>query len=67
MSTTIRVIPRRKMWAVQRDGTRRAANIIKNKENAITRAKEIAKRMTPSILIVHGKDGTEQFSHNYNS
>lgn len=67
-TTTIRVMRREpRKWAILREGAKRASKIYRRKDDAVTRAKELAKNRTPSTLIVHGKNGDEQFSHTYNS
>lgn len=53
----IHVIPQEKKWVIKSEGTAKAARIVSNKDTAILKAKEIAKR-TSKDIIVHRKDGT---------
>lgn len=52
------VIRRESGWSVKRSGATRATSIHKTREEAITAARKIAIRHSPSELIVHREDGT---------
>ena len=50
------VLPNKSGWAVRGEGNSRNTKITRTKENAVIRAKEIAKNKK-SELIIHNKDG----------
>jgi len=61
-----RVLPHKSGdWAVKREGADRASSIHDQKEDAIERAKELAKDAPLGQIIIHKKDGTIQTEHTY--
>lgn len=50
------VVPRGNGWAVQRSGAERASGIFTTQQEAIERAREIARR-NGAELYIHGTDG----------
>jgi uncharacterized protein YdaT len=63
--TTYDVSPRGERWAVKRRGAERATAIFDNKEEAIERAKHVAKRVVDSQVVVGKADGTIQTEYTY--
>jgi len=62
----IHVVPHeRGDWAVKREGADRASSIHNQKEDAVERAKELAKDAPLGQIIIHKKDGTIQTEHTY--
>lgn len=62
---TYHVTPRDGDWAAKRAGTKRAANVYDNKEDAIERAKELAKKEPLGQVKIHDKHGDIQTEHTY--
>jgi hypothetical protein len=52
-------------WKVKRDGAQRADSIHDNKDDAIERAKELAKSQDLGQVVIHRQDGTIQTEHTY--
>jgi uncharacterized protein YdaT len=52
-------------WKVKREGAERAASVQPTKQEAIDKARKIAKSEQPSQVIVHKKDGTIQTEYTY--
>ena len=61
----VHVKPNKGDWKVQTEGTEKAANIFDNKQEAIARAKEIAKNAPLGQVKIHKEDGTIQTEHTY--
>ena len=59
------VVPQEAGWAVTKEGTDRAINVLNTKAEALERGRDLAKNQEPSRLVVHRKDGTiqEQFTY----
>lgn len=52
-------------WAVERDGSDRATSLHATKKEAVSAARDLARSRAPSRLIIHGVDGSELRSHEY--
>lgn len=52
-------------WRVAQKTARRASEVLNEKEDAVRRAKELAKRNVPSHVIIHETDGTIQKEYSY--
>jgi uncharacterized protein YdaT len=52
-------------WAVKKEGADRASSIYSRKDEAIDRAKEIAKRAELGQVKIHKENGTFQTEHTY--
>jgi hypothetical protein len=52
-------------WKVKRAGAGRADSIVKNKADAIERAKELAKSYPLGQVLIHGKDNKIQTEYTY--
>jgi hypothetical protein len=52
-------------WVVKSEGTERAAAVLRNKGEAVARAKEIAKSAALGQIKVHGRDGRIQYENTY--
>ncbi len=52
-------------WKVQKEGSLRASNVFENKEDAIKRGRELAKRKTPGQLVIQKRDGKFQTEYTY--
>jgi poly(hydroxyalkanoate) granule-associated protein len=59
------VVPQDEGWAVKKEGTDRAINVMDTKAEALERARDLAKNQEPSRLVVHRKDGTIQEQYAY--
>ncbi|HMB89823.1 MAG TPA: phasin family protein [Rhodothermales bacterium] len=59
------VVPQDEGWAVTKEGTDRAINVLGTKAEALERGRDLAKNQEPSRLVIHRKDGTiqEQFTY----
>jgi len=51
------VVPNKKGWAVRREGNKRVTAVYKYQDQAIRKAKRIAKKYKADVII-HGRDGT---------
>lgn len=51
-------------WDVKKDGAQRSSQHLKNKEDAIDRAKELCKKQKGELLI-HNKNGKISRKHSY--
>jgi len=62
------VVPRGDQWAVVGEGSQRATSVVPTQEQAIQKAREIA-RAQESELLVHGRDGQirQRDSHGHDS
>jgi uncharacterized protein YdaT len=60
----VHIVPKDGKWAVQTEGSDRAAKITDTQADAIQRGKEIAKN-NESELIIHGKDGKIRDKNSY--
>jgi hypothetical protein len=54
------VAPSRNRWEIKAEGAQRATRVHDTKEKAVAAARELAKKQTPSQLIVHKLDGSVQ-------
>lgn len=54
-----------KGWKVKKEGASRASDYFDNKDDAIQRGKELAKRGGEAQIIIHKKDGTFQTEHTF--
>ena len=61
----IHVTPRGDDWAIKREHSQRAIKVVEDKQDAIDRAREIAKEDKPSQVIIHGQDGKIQSERTY--
>lgn len=59
------VMPRGDRWAVKGRGAKRAVGVFADKEDAIRRAKDIAKRWLESQVVIRKQDGTIQTEYTY--
>lgn len=60
----VHVVPNDGQWAVKTENAERAVKITSTQQEAIERAKEIAKN-NQSELIIHRKDGTIREKNSY--
>lgn len=60
----LHVVPREDRWAVVAQGSKEAERVSGTKEEAVERARRIAKSRE-THLVIHRKDGTIQEVHNY--
>jgi len=61
---TQHVIPHPKGWAVMRLDAEKPTLVTDVKQDAVERAREIAKNQK-TVLVIHGQDGQEQSRHDY--
>jgi hypothetical protein len=59
------VAPRGEGWAVKQRGAKRAVAIFQDKTEAVSRAREIAKKREPAQIVVRGKDGEIKTEYTY--
>lgn len=60
------VTPRDKgRWAVIKEGSKKAITIFENKQEAIKRAKELAKKANLGQIFIHGRNGRIQEEYTY--
>jgi hypothetical protein len=59
------VSPRGDAWTVTRRGASRATAVLERKEDAVARAKEVAKAWRESQVVVRRGDGSIQAEHTY--
>jgi len=59
------VSPHGDEWKVQRQGSERPANVYTNKAEAIERGVELARKRTPSQLMIQRADGTIEDERTY--
>lgn len=52
-------------WKVKRDGTERADSVHGDKADAVDRAKDLAKSLSKSQIVIHGKNMKIQTEHTY--
>ena len=52
-------------WSVMTGGASRATSVHDAKEEAVAKARDLAKRKTPSQLLVYKQDGTVQTEQTY--
>lgn len=52
-------------WSVMTGGATRATSVHESKEEAVTKARDLARGKTPSQLLVYKKDGTVQTEQTY--
>lgn len=52
-------------WAVRRRGADRAAAVVPNKDDAVARAKELAKDAPLGQVVIRRKDGSIEIEHTY--
>jgi hypothetical protein len=52
-------------WRVMAGGASRATSVHDSKEEAVEKARDLARRKTPSQLLVYKKDGTVQTEQTY--
>jgi len=52
------VIKRESGWSVKRGGTSRAASVHKTREEAISSARQLARRSKQAVVVVHSEDGS---------
>jgi hypothetical protein len=64
MKNNVHVLPREEKWAVIRENSKRASNLLETQREAILKAKVIAKNSN-SELIIHGKDGKIREKNSY--
>lgn len=63
--TVYDVTPRDDRWAVKRRGAERASDIFDDKDDAVNRARELAKAIGHSQVVIHGRDGKIQTEYTY--
>jgi hypothetical protein len=63
--TVLHVEPKGERWQVQVEGNKKASGIYDTKKEALDAARTMAHKRTPSELVVHRADGTEQDRHKY--
>ncbi len=61
------IVPRddEKPWAIKKEGSDRVSSTHKTKDEAIDKARELAKDTKPSQIKIHGLDGKIQTEHTY--
>lgn len=52
-------------WRVKRTGADRADSVHSKKDEAIGRARQLAKKQVSAEVIIHGVDGRIRDAHNY--
>lgn len=65
MRTIYEVSPKGERWAVKRRGAARATRVFDRKVDAVSHAREIAKRHRDSQVLIQREDGTFQTEHTY--
>jgi hypothetical protein len=64
--TVYHVLPGRdRGWDVRREGVQRAESHYDRKDEAVSRARDLAKSREPGQVIVHKQDGTIQVEYTY--
>jgi len=63
--TTFHVAPHEDGWKVAAEGVKTPASVHATKDEALTAAREIAKKAEPSQVVVHRMDGTIQTQFGY--
>jgi len=61
----IHIVPQGDDWAIRREGASKASKVLDNKQDAIDKGRDTAKKQQPSQLIIHKKDGTIQTEYTY--
>jgi len=64
MKRNVHVLPRGDRWAVEKEKSQRASNLVDTQKEAIEIAKEYAKQ-DQSELVIHKKDGTIREKNSY--
>lgn len=64
LDNAVHVLPDEDKWVVKTAGAKQASDRFDNKDEAIDRAKTIAKNKATQ-LVIHRSDGTTQTTHNY--
>jgi len=59
------LVPRGEEWALQKVGADRATISFQTKKSAVERAREMMKKMAPTVLVIHRADGTIEKQHAY--
>ena len=54
-------------WQVKREKAERASAVLDSKQEALARARELAKSQPLAQVIIHGQDGVIQTEHTYGS
>lgn len=57
------VMPYHSVWQVRGEGARRASSVHQTKEEAVSRAKELARKHDPSQIKIHNADGSVETEH----
>jgi len=52
-------------WKVKKEGGQKASGIFDNKDDAVNRAKELAKKDQPSQIVIQKRDGQIQEERTY--
>lgn len=52
-------------WKVKKNGAIKASKVYSNKDNAIDRGKELAKKARLGQIVIHKSDGTIQTEYTY--
>lgn len=52
-------------WRIEQEGAQQPASLHHTKEEAVTRAREMAKALPLSQVIIHKQDGTIQTEYTY--
>lgn len=63
--TSYHVVPHDDGWAVKKEGAKRATSVHGKKDEAVKKARALAKNQKPSQILVHKKDGTIQDEFSY--
>lgn len=58
--TTYHVLPRKKGWAVFREGARRASSVHPTHDEAVRQARRYAAKQPPSRVVLHEENGATQ-------
>jgi len=61
----IHVTPHGSAWDVKGEGSNRVTGHFENKEEAVSRAREIAQSAPLGQVIIHKRDGTIETEHTY--
>jgi hypothetical protein len=52
-------------WTVKREGASRADSVHAKTSDAVERARDLGRSSKPSLIIIHGRDGTILTEHTY--
>lgn len=64
MRKNVHVVPRKSKWAIQKEHKTRASKLFETQKEAVSEAKEMAKK-SKSELLIHGKNGKIREKNSY--